>query len=154
MAGNSKVSMKFEGLKELEDKLLYLSKKETRSIFAKGAREGANVVKKYAENTRGRKTLRVSIRSWPDNAEAKVLPKDKFWYDKFIEKGTDSHGARKKGRKYMKFRKTPVGVVAREVRGVSAKPFLKPAFENHTDEIVKAISAGYEKKLAAIMEKK
>lgn len=151
---SSKVTWKFEGMKEIEDKLLYLSKKETRAIFAKGARDGANVVKKYAENARGRKTLRVSIRSWPDNAEAKVLPKDKYWYDKFIEKGTQDHGPRKKGRKYMKFLKSPVGVVARNVRGVRARPFLRPALDGHHEEIVKAISAGYERKLQAIMEKK
>lgn len=151
---NAQVSVESEGLKELQNKMKELSKKETTAIFRKGARDGANVVKKYADNARGKKALDVSVRVWPDRAEAKVKPKKKYWYDKFRENGTKDHGPRKKGRKYMKFRKTPVGVVARHVSGVRARPFLRPALVNHQTEIMDAIAAGYKKKLDSLMEKK
>lgn len=161
------ISAKFEGLDELTRRLRACGA-GTQAVFREAAEAGARVVQRHANaNAPG---PHIGIEAAVENAGravASIGPKKEKWFYRFREFGTKEHGPKHKKTRFQSYLKKVGSTVsdkrvsmmrwyeggqpifARKVRGVSAKPFLKPAMER-TEEIVEAVGEVY---LRAILEK-
>ena len=147
------IRAEWTGVTELQNKILYLSGSEAKSVFRSGVTAGAKLVKNYAvqraPGKNAKKEIGYKTIGFTEGAMALIGPvSGKYWY-RFYEYGTKTHGPRKKGRKLMMWRDGPGGKMnfARTVRGITARPFLHPAAEDHAAELEAAIIKGYKQML-------
>lgn len=135
--------IKLKGFEELSRKLNQIESKVSRSIVRKGTAKMAQVVRKEMRAKAPRKTgklkkeLRYKIRRKTSGGfTAEVGAFNGAYYAKFIEKGTKMHKIRAGSkRKVLSFRGRTVSEV--EHPGISAKPFIEPAFKAAKDRAVK-----------------
>ena len=142
--------IEFDGLDELLNKISYLGGAEARKVFRAGASAGARLVRNYAIADAPGPYIGIKTRASETQAEAEIGPLKRYWYYKFAESGTRAHGPKKARRKFMMWRDNGKRILAKRVRGIQAKPFLKPALENHIPEVQAAMVAGYKKMLEKV----
>jgi HK97 gp10 family phage protein len=144
------VRAEFKDLAELLNKIDYLGNSDARSVFRAGASAGARVVKRYAQASAPGPGISITTKSTAEHASADIGPVKSKWYYQFAESGTKAHGPKRQRGKFMAWRESGKLVLAKRVRGVQARPFLKPALENHLQEIQDAIVEGYKKRLEKV----
>ena len=143
-----KVSVKFEGIDELQLKIAYLSGSDARKVLGEGAAAGAKVVLRKAKpNAPGSKKLGYKVFRHTNVAVSLVRPIRGHWYYKFRENGSKAHGPKKTWRKFLMWRENGKKIIAKRVRGIQARPFLRPALENNLQEVQDAMLEGYRKML-------
>ena len=140
----------------------------SQRVFRQAAETGGRVVQQAAiANAPGPGIgIEVEVES-STRAVASIGPLKSKWFYRFRETGTKAHGPKHKQTRYQKdIKRAGIGtsdkrrsmmrwyqggspIFARRVRGVAAKPFMRPAMER-TGEITEAVGAVY---MAAIREK-
>jgi HK97 gp10 family phage protein len=139
------VEIKIEGLKELEKALLALPDKIAKRILARSVYAGAAVVRKAAREKcpvktgKLRKSIKIKKRRSKDRREVVYSVFVGEFYGRMVEYGTQSHRIKAKKGKVM----GKDGRFGSEVDhpGGSAKPFLRPAFDSSTHQIIEAMKA-------------
>lgn len=162
-----KITVTFEGLDDLTRRLQACGA-ATQAVFREAAEAGAQVVQRHANaNAPG---PHIGIEVVVENAGravASIGPKKEKWFYRFHEFGTKAHGPRHKKTRFQSYLKKVGSTVsdtrvpmlrwyeggqpifARKVRGVTARPFLRPAAQR-VSEITDAVGEVY---LRAILEK-
>lgn len=129
MSGGA-VTVRLEGDEELLAKLRALGLRvqdvlepaveAAAAIVRDGARSGAPGPHVEMETTE-KNAQRVTVSVGPDKAH---------WYYRFFERGTAGHGPRRK--RIMAWQDGGGMIVAHYVRGVAARPFLRPSMDSNT----------------------
>ena len=154
-------TVKIHGLRELEKTLKELPARIEMNVMRGGVRAGArvfaNAAKSNVNNVTGtlRKSIKVSARLDRRHSEvvAKVIAGT--YYAHMVEFGTKAHGIKPKNRRALAFN-GPDGpvVAAAEHPGAQAKPFMRPAFDEHMDAAIAAFRKYAETRLAKEAAKK
>lgn len=141
---------RFKGGKELQEALNQLPAKLEQNVMRSALRQGANAILNQArqnvpvEDGDLKKSFKVSTRARGGKATATLRAGDeKAFYAHMIEFGVAPHGvkkgAKRKSGKYQDGKKHP---------GFSAKPFMRPALDDRSDEAIAAIAAQIRKVLS------
>ena len=144
------VKVEWANQEEVMFKIAMLSDRERKRIFRTGVTEGAKVVRRWMNSTGpGKKHAYKSLRGTAEAGVALIGPRSDAWYYGLFDKGTSDYRVpEKKGRRVMRLNKTDKTLFATRVRGITAKPYIKLALEQHVDEVYRAVVDGYKKALA------
>lgn len=141
---------RFKGGKELQEALNQLPAKIERNVMRSALRQGANVIRNQARQNVPvddgdlKKSIKVSTRARGGKATATLRAGDeKAFYAHFIEYGVKPHGVKKgadlsRG-KLQDGKKHP---------GFPAKPFMRNALDDKSDEAIAAVAAQIRKVLS------
>lgn len=144
MAKNS-ITVELTGLAALKRQLEAVGV-APRAVMQAAALKGAEVVHDAAEPQAPGPHIEVAPGELTDRrASALVGPDEKHWYYRFFEFGAGSHP--EPGTPFLVFEGDAGTIATRSVEhpGVAASPFLRPAVDEHKDEIYKAIAEVFEK---------
>ena len=146
--------MEVTGLKELNKRLTKLPERIEHNIMSAAVRAGANEVKKAAvANLGGKKTDIVvkKSRAPKGTTKYKVGINAKKFYLYFKEFGTKPHVI--KSKKLMSNGETVFGRVV-DHPGQSAKPFMRPAFDENIPQAIAAMAKKIKQRLEKEAAKK
>ena len=137
---------RFKGGKELQAALNQLPAKIERNVMRSALRQGANVIRNDARQNAPvddgdlKKSIKVSTRARGGKVTATLRAGDKkVFYAHFIEYGTKPHDIAAKNKKVLVFEDGGKATRAKHP-GVTAKPFMRPALDDKSDEAVQAVA--------------
>jgi HK97 gp10 family phage protein len=167
--------IKLQGFDELRRALMEMPEKIRKKTLRAAQRNAAKVIADAAGNLLGsagtKKDMTILIRAYRDRVRALVGPKTKKWYLKFREFGTSLHKVTASGSslswKLHKARaaggKSPAKVLADKDAGIifgkevqvqmSARPFLRPAFDSHKQEYLDTLGMELKKSIEETFKK-
>jgi len=141
--------VEIKGLREINRELKNLDRKVATKISRAGAAKMAQVIRKEMRRRapkrtgKARKNIRYKIKKLPGGGGfyGWVGPFDEAFYLRFIELGTQAHFIPSKPKRGSKRKQKPVafdGMVFSRVNhpGITAQPFLRPAYEAKKVEAV------------------
>lgn len=137
-----KMKVSIDGVDELAAKLKKAGIAPSR-VLGQAAMSGAEVIREdAARRAPGPNVIAEESDAKFSGTKSRVTvsvgaDKAHFYYN-FFERGTAAHGPKKKGRKYMKWFENGQAVLARRVRGVTARPWLRPAFDGRQNAAIDA----------------
>ena len=150
MAG-SMVKMKLEGAEQLL-KALEKAENEAKKALKEAGQAGGKVFKDAAEDNAPGPLVMVVEKSSVGKIEIAVGPSKAKWYYRFFETGARPHEikARKADVLYIPGVGREFFGSASETGGLSAKPFLRPAFDTKREAAIKAFGETIWKALGKI----
>lgn len=141
MAKRIRVEVKLEGLEEVRAQLL--ARGETvASVLVRAAQYGAGVIRAAADaDAPSPGSVTTKTVASGKKVRVDIGPDKKHWYHRFFEFGADRHEIKPKRAKRLRFEIGDVFVFARAVQhpGMAAKPFLRPAMDEHQGQAVAAV---------------
>lgn len=146
-----------QGAAELDRALKQLSSKLEARLLRQALRDGGVVLQKGAQGhvsvRKGnlRKTIRVTTRVSKGVVVVQVKagnPKKGVFYAHLVEGGTKPHTIRPHRGKRLKI--GPAFFLKVEHPGSRARPFMTPAFNEHTDAAIAAVAASLRRRLHEI----
>ena len=132
--------MELKGFDELDRKLHELPGKVGKKALADSTKAGGKVIRDEAERRLGFSKKHLSMRtksSMDGTAETKVIPRKDKWYLRLIEFGTSP--IRKVKKKKVLYSAKLGKFFGKDVKGLSARPFMRPAFDSKKEEAVRAM---------------
>lgn len=129
MSGGA-VTVRLEGDEELLAKLRALGLR-VQDVLEPAVQAAATIVRDGARSDAP--GPHVEMKTTEKNAQrvtVSVGPDKEHWYYRFFERGTAAHGPRYK--RIMTWQGDGEMIVAHRVRGVTARPFLRPSMDSNT----------------------
>jgi HK97 gp10 family phage protein len=145
------VKMKLEGVEKLL-KALEEVDKQAKKVLKEAGKAGGEVFREAAEANAPGPLVTVIEKSTQGNVEVAVGPSKAHWYYRFFETGARPHEikARRADVLYIPGVGREFFTSASETGGVTAKPFLRPAFDTKHDAALKAFGETIWKALGRI----
>ena len=148
------MTFKVDGLANIQRAMKELPERVARNVLTSAVRAGGQVIRKDAlSRIRDKKAIILVKRRSPKGTAlfSVGLTKEK-WKLRFLEFGTAPHVIKSKTGKNMTDGSTFFGRVVRHP-GMSARPFLRPAFDGNIMRAIEVIRVQAEKRIAKEAEK-